>query len=443
MNFVRLLAALTFVGSAASAQIPGQAPPPDSISARSVAYPADTIRLSRREAIEQALAHNPQLEIARSQIGEARARKVEAISVPDPAVSASLDAQRRLFQSGSTGQKNVALNMLVPFPNKLRLQGKIAQADVASSEFSYTQLRQLIAAQTSEAYDSLLVALKHRADLTEAELLARDFLAKTQARFNAGTAAKLDVIRATVTLAQASTDLLANALDVQTTGSALERLVGRSQEEIVIPTDSLEVPSALPPLDRVVEAGLASRPELASIRAQRVGARANTSLAKQYWFPDLVLGVSRDFNQPDPALFSTGLAFPLPIFFWQHSRGQIAEASFRERELSATERDLVAAVTQDLRDAYANARIALQQAVFIRDQLLPSARAAYRAASASYALGGSSALDVLDARRSLLDAETQYADALAAANISLAELERAVAVPLTSLGTGSGSDNAK
>ena len=74
--------------------------------------------------------------------------------------------------------------------------------------------------------------------------------------------------------------------------------------------------------------------------------------------------------------------------------------------------------------------------MFIRDQLLPSARAAYRAASASYSLGGSSALDVLDARRSLLDAETRYADALAAANISVAELERAVAVPLASLQTG-------
>lgn len=441
MNFVRLIAALTIVGSAASAQIPDQTHPPDSISAHGVAFPTDTLRLSRREAIAEALAHNPQLEIARAQIGEARARRVEATSLPDPAVTASLDQQHRLFQSGSTGQKNVAVDMLVPFPNKLRLQGKIAQADVASSELSYAQQRQLIAAQTSEAYDSLLVALKHRADLTEAETLARDFLAKTQARFNAGTAAKLDVIRATVTLAQASTDLLANALDVQTTGSALERLVGRSQEEVVIPTDSLEVPNTLPPLERVIEAGLASRPELASIRAQRAGARANTSLAKQFWLPDLVLGVSRDYNQPDPALFSTGLAFPLPIFFWQHSRGQIAEASFRERELGATERDLIAAVTQDLRDAYANARIALQQAVFIRDQLLPSARAAYRAASASYSLGGSSALDVLDARRSLLDAETQYADALAAANISLAELERAVAVPLTSLGTG--PDNAK
>jgi cobalt-zinc-cadmium efflux system outer membrane protein len=436
MYFVRPIFALAIFAGVGSAQVPmPDTTRSDSISARDVAYPADTIRLSRREAIAQALAHNPQLEIARALFGEARARKVEAVSIPDPAVTASLDQQRGLFQSGTNGQKNVGVDMLIPFPNKLRLQGKVAQADVASSEYSYSLQRQLVAAQTAEAYDSLLVALKHREDLTEAQALARDFLAKTQARFNAGTAAKLDVIRAQVTVAQASTDLLANALDVQTTSSALERLVGRSQGEAVVPTDSLEVPTALPPLDAVIAAGLASRPELASIRAQRQGARANTALAKEFWLPDLTLGVSRDYNQPDPALFSTGLAFPLPIFFWQHTRGQIAESSFHERELSATERDLTAAVTQDLRDAYANARVALQQVVFIRDQLLPSARAAYRAASASYTLGGSSALDVLDARRSLLDAETQYADALAAANISLSELERAVSVPLASLGT--------
>jgi outer membrane protein TolC len=40
---------------------------------------------------------------------------------------------------------------------------------------------------------------------------------------------------------------------------------------------------------------------------------------------------------------------------------------------------------------------------------------------------------VLDARRTLLDAESQYADALAAANISRSELERAVSVPLDNI----------
>lgn len=433
MHFTRSTIALAFFAGALQAQQPAQTARSDSISRLGASQSPDSARLSRREAIALALEHNPQLEIARAQIGEAKGRKVEAVSLPDPAVIASLDQQRGIFRSGIAGQKNFGVGVLVPFPNKLRLQGKIAQADVQSAELSYQLQRQLVAAQTAEAYDSLLVALKHRADLTEAETLARDFLKRTEARFNAGTAAKLDVIKATVEVAQASNQLLTNALDVQNAGSALDRLLGGPMAVAVLPTDSLVVPDSLPSLDRLVAVGLEARPELASIAAQRQGARAATSLAKQFWLPDLTLSVNRDYNLPDPALFSTGLAFPLPIFFWQHTRGQIAESSFRERELAASERDLRAAVTQDLRDSYATARIALQQAVFIRDQLLPSARAAYRAASASYTLGGSSALEVLDARRTLLDAESQYADALAAANISRYELERAVSVPLDTI----------
>jgi cobalt-zinc-cadmium efflux system outer membrane protein len=205
----------------------------------------------------------------------------------------------------------------------------------------------------------------------------------------------------------------------------------------IAPVDSLEVPPELPPLDQLQVVALQSRPELASIAAQRQGARAATTLAKEFWLPDLTLGVARDYNQPqpNPALFSTGLAFPFPLFPWQHTRGDISEAQFRELELAALERDIRAQVTQDVRAAYANALTAMQQVAFIRDELLPAARAAYNSASASYTLGGSSALDVQDARRSLLDAQNQYADALVAATVSRAELERAVSKPLNTLGS--------
>lgn len=78
--------------------------------------------------------------------------------------------------------------------------------------------------------------------------------------------------------------------------------------------------------------------------------------------------------------------------------------------------------------------------IFIRDKLLPSAREAYRIASVSYSLGGLSALEVLDARRGLRDAENQFTDALAAANIARADLERAVARPLDAVPTGGAHD---
>jgi cobalt-zinc-cadmium efflux system outer membrane protein len=123
------------------------------------------------------------------------------------------------------------------------------------------------------------------------------------------------------------------------------------------------------------------------------------------------------------------IALPM-LLFWQHEKGEVAEARHHELELSATNSDLLAQVQLDVATTYATASTALRQAIFIRDELLLEAREAYRIASTSYSLGGASALDLLDAKRTLLDAESQYADALGAANDARADLERAVGAPL-------------
>ena len=146
--------------------------------------------------------------------------------------------------------------------------------------------------------------------------------------------------------------------------------------------------------------------------------------------------MSHDYADPGPGYVFTGVSLPIPLYFWNHSRGEIAEAHHHELELAAAYQDLQQQVGQDLRAAYAAAAVALRQALYIRDQLLPLARQAYHIASVSYRLGGSSALELLDARQNLLDAESQYTDALAAANDTRAELERAAATPLDSLETG-------
>ena len=146
------------------------------------------------------------------------------------------------------------------------------------------------------------------------------------------------------------------------------------------------------------------------------------------------VSVSRNNVYGSPLAYSTGLSLNLP-FPWQRQSGEVAEARARQRELDAQYRDVLAQVQQDLGNAYANASTALRQAVYLRDQLLPAARDAYRAAAASYSLGGSSSLEVIDAQRTLLEAQTQYAAALAAANDAVADLERAAGAPLSSATT--------
>ena len=422
MRFILTLCAVAALGEAAAAQ-------------QRVASPTvDSLRLTRRQAIAEALGHNAQLEVARQQTAQSRARRVQAIAVPDPALTYSYDQSPALFNLGGATARNLGVAMSIPFPTKFYLRNRIALGDIGSFEANYRLQTELIGAQTSQHYDSLLVARKHRDVLLEGRTLSADFLKRTQARYNAGTAAKLDVIKAQVDLAQADNDLIANELDIANAQAGLNRLMGRVIGAPIAPVDTLEVPPPLPDSLAVEQTALQNRPELSQLESEQRGAHANTSLLRQFWIPDFTLGLSHDYTQPGSPLFSTGIAMPVPALFWFHTRGEIAESKYHERELEASYRDLRAQVTQDVRSAYATASTALRQVVFLRDQLVPSAREAFRVASVSYSLGGSSALEVLDARRTLLDAESQLADALASANIARAELERALGVPLSTLG---------
>jgi outer membrane protein, heavy metal efflux system len=393
--------------------------------------PAAVTRLTRAEAIRLALANNPTIQIAREQVAQSRARLRNATALPEPTAGLSVLGQPGVLHPHSGSETDLGLGITIPFPNKYRLLAQAARGDVGTFEAGYTLQRQAIVLQTNQAYDSLLVSLQHRRDLQEARKLTQDFFDRTQARFNAGTVPKLDVIKAQVTVAQAENDLIANERGVANARAALNRLTGRVLGAPVDAADSLVVPETVPDMDRLLALAMANRGELRSIEAARAGARASERLAQQYFLPDVGISVSRNNVYGQPLAYATGVSLTIPLP-WQHQRGAVAEARSRQRELEAQYRDVLAQVQQDLGNAYANASTALRQAVYLRDELLPAARDAYRAASASYSLGGSSSLEVIDAQRTLLDAQTQYAAALAAANDAVADLERAAGAPLSS-----------
>jgi outer membrane protein TolC len=401
---------------------------------------ADTLRLTRQQAVATSLRANPQLEIAREQTSQVRAQRVEGVAIPDPTLSGSLDSLTRFRNIGSAPSRPVSLGLVVPFPDKFRLRNSIGVEGIHVSEAQYRLLAQQIASQAGRSYDSVLVTRMHRRDLTEARTLAADFLVRTQARFNAGTVPRLDVINAQVSLAQADNELIGNSRDVVNAEAALNRVLGRPLGLPILPLDSLAAPGPLPDLLAVEQTALRSRPEITGLEAQMRGAKANTTLTKELAFtPDITLSANRDFGDDvwySNTVYSLGLTMPIPVFFWQHTKGDFAETHHRELELAATYRDTRAGVAQDVRVSFAAADAALRQVLFIRDQLLPSAREAYRVATTSYALGGLSALDVLSARTALLAAESQYADALAAANSARSDLERAAGAPLATFAPG-------
>ena len=394
----------------------------------------EPLRLTRAQAIQEALARNPALAAARAQVEEARAGVITAAAFADATFAADVAGQRNVLNPGSGNASDQGVGVTVPFPGKTHLRREVATAALRAAEFNVAQLRQQVAAQAAQAYDAILVALRHRDDLQQAKGLASDFVQKTQARFLGGTVPRVDVVKAETDLAQAENDLIANDRAILTARASLNRVMGRPGGAPVETLDSLEVPGPIAAIETLEKAAEASRPEIASLAAQLEGARTATRLARQFWAPDVNVTLTRNAQDRVPTTFTTGIGFGVPIFFWQHQRGEVAAALHREEELTANIADIRAQVSLDVQTAYTNASTALRQAIFIRDHLLPQAREVYRVASVSYGLGGSSALDLLDAKRTLLSAESQYVDALGAANDALAALELAVGTPLPSGG---------
>jgi cobalt-zinc-cadmium efflux system outer membrane protein len=414
--------AAAVLGVAASGGVHSTIPAP-----ASEATEPDTVAplmLTRRQAVDRALARNPQLQAAREQVSQARARVWEAVQLPDPA------------GTYTPSSKQAGLEFDVPFPDKIRLAGSSAHSDLEATEFDYTSASQQIASLTAQAYDALLVAVRHEEDFRNAVKLADDFVEKTQDRFAGGTAAQLDVIKAKVDRAQAQNALIASQLDVSNARAALNRLLARDLGAPLQTADSLSMPDSLDSLDRLRTLAMQSRPDLHSLAAQQRSAHSVTNLQREWWLPDLTVSLSRDMSQAGPASTETDIGVGVPLFFWQHHKGQIAEAKHYESQLAAADQDLTAQVEEEVRTTYATAVTAMQQADYIRNELLPETRRAYQIASVSYGLGGSSALDVLDAQRALIDAQSQYADALGAANDAIAQLQLAVGAPLNTATSG-------
>ncbi|HSP16073.1 MAG TPA: TolC family protein [Thermoanaerobaculia bacterium] len=413
-RLVKGLLIILFCAATVAAQIPDNGP----------------LRLTRQQAIDAALARNPAIAAARAQVEQARAGVVSAAAFPDPTFAADVAEQTAAFKPGSGNASDQGVGVTFPFPGKRGLRRDVAIGELRAAELNVTQLRQQIASQAAQAYDSLLVALRHRQDLQQNRELASDFVDKTQARFMAGTVARVDVVKAKTDLASAQNELIANDGAIATARATINRTMGRMGGAPFEPIDTLDLPAAIADVDTLERIAAANRPEIQSLAAQLQAAQAATRLARQYWAPDFNVTLTRNAASGAPTTYTTGVGFGVPLFFLQHQRGEVAAAIHRQTELTANIADIRSQVSLDVQSAYTSASTALRQAIFLRDELLPEAREVYRVASVSYGLGGSSALELLDAKRTLLDAERQYVDALGAVNDALAALEVAIGAPL-------------
>jgi cobalt-zinc-cadmium efflux system outer membrane protein len=141
--------------------------------------------------------------------------------------------------------------------------------------------------------------------------------------------------------------------------------------------------------------------------------------------PDLVLsGGVRHKNASDSTGFVLAVSIPIPLF--DRNTGAIRRAQYRASQVQDARLAAEVEARVALEAAYESARAARAESVALRDEAVPAAEAASRAAEEAYGYGKLGYLDVLESRESLTQVRSEYLEALVDHHTAMTEIERIV-----------------
>ena len=397
-----------------------------------------------QELIRVALAENKDLAIAVERIEEARARWGFTKADLYPRVDASASAGRtRLSENGlQTGGAEVEENVYALGATafwELDVFGRIRRATEAELELLYSteETRRAVVLALVSAVAQAYVELRdldQRLAISQRTLQSRiEYVDLARVRFEGGLTSELDWRQAQAELHRTEGFVHQFELLVAQKENELAVLLGRSPGAI---TRGVEV-SAFP-LPPAVPAGLPAalldrRPDLLAAEHELASANARIGEAKALLYPSIALTGSYGFESTElgdlisapSRTWSFGANLLQPIFNAGQNRRRVDVTESQQRQALYSYEQSILIALREVEDSLVgyrksgDRRASEEQRVTAERQVLDLAELRYRGGVADY-------LEVLDAQRSLFEAELDASQTVRDQLVSLVQLYRSL-----------------
>lgn len=383
------------------------------------------------QALDAALAINPELAASRYELNAAQARVVQAGKRLNPELSLELE---NLAGSGANRgtdslEATLSFSQVVELGGKRDLRRSIAEAD-SDAVVLDIRARQLdLLAEVTRKYIDV-VAAQERARYAEENVgLVQKTLDAIASRVKAARSPVAEQSRARIALTRAQIEQQQARLELETTRSALSLSWGKSEPKFSSASADLFAFSAIAPFEQL--AGKIERtPEILRFASETRMRDAELSLARAQTRPNVAfsLGV-RNFRETNDNALVAGFSLPLAIH--DRNQGNIGEARARRAQLDAQREASKTRTLGALYALYREAAAAKERALALRDQGLPQARDALTQTQYGYERGRFSYLELLTSQQDLLELSEAAVDAAADHHRLVAEVERLTSEPLT------------
>ena len=363
---------------------------------------ADVIRIAGERRDEIAAVR------ARVQAGEARPTIVSALE--DPMISPSLD--HLPFMMGGA-DVSLTIEQQIPLSGIRSHRRDAAIADIGRLRAEASRTGLDIGLDAANAFLMLQERRRTSALVDEQIAFARDVVNAANARYASGTAPQSDVLRAEVEVARLEASARGLVSEVRAAEAMLNTALGRAAELLVPALAPPPAPGPVAP-GLLLQAAIASRPELAAGRAEVARAEADIRVMRDMFRPMATIRTGPAYTMAEGRGWMAMVGLSVPI--WRGKlRAGVAEAQAMRQMAEADLRAMTRMVEGQAVVAANELQAARDRQAALATDVLPRARMAIQPAIASYASGQLPLVSVIEAvqalwlvQADLIVADTQF-----------------------------------
>lgn len=389
--------------------------------------------LNLQQLIATARRDNKDLRAARYAVDIARARLLQAGTLPNPRINVGA-ANDVVFNNDGTYSASVGFSQEFPIAGRILRQKAVARIDIELAQAEILDAERRLAGEVEVNVYRVLIADRQVDARDELSAVDERLARATQTRFKAAEVSELDVNTIALDLQRLAQERALLQSERRIALQALNRQLGRTTSA------ALTVVEPLPPIDTVLSldealSKIPRRPDLRLAQLQINRAQADIALSKAQRWEDwsVGLGVQQDrlsitgapSQEADRAL-NLSVSIPLPLK--SRSRGRIAAAEATATQAEAHVEALRLSIESDIAAAHAEV-ISLQGLLHNYEaNLLPVAKRNVGLAEKGYTQGLLSIVEVVQVQRqygelkaAALSTLDQYLQALTRLRMATAE----------------------
>jgi outer membrane protein TolC len=378
--------------------------------------------------IDTALTHNPEVAAAKQRWIAAQQKVLQARAFEDPMIGVDVERMDTTRFDTFTGNEWM-ISQKLPWFGKRGAKGRVAQLEAEVFGFRYLELTRDVRARVIGAYWDLWFAQESARITGENKVLMKQFERIARIRYETGAGMQADVLRAQITLAKMSNEVVTMEREIPVAVNAINKLLNAAPDAPRSVAGTVE----LPPLSLSLEEMQARARQyccilLSFLRAAEAKVTA-VRVARLESAPDFEFRVeARQFNgRSGIQEYDTGVFMNFPWLWRGKYRAMVNEAKADAAMAQADLGNEVNMTMLEVKELYTKADAAWRWMRLYEDTVLPQARQLVESTRAGYETGSLTFLELVEAQAALLDAQLDNARARAEYGRTRAKLEAFIA----------------